>query len=214
MGFFSKLLDGLLGSNKTSADPLDSDGKPREWFFSEDGKESFLRAKKNYSVMKEVIEERGYHDAVGDACGGTTQPRKEKALNWPCRYFWNYLKASGARFQNCAVDSIQTLELYFLSDITCDEAGGDIIPYPDFLYKEKNPLLNFILNCDQKYITYVNKDMVSYVYKAFCKDLNTSEEAWLYDRSIFFNEQNKQRPDEKIKQLMLKNAKYPELLEE
>ena len=103
-----------------------------------------------------------------------------------------------------------------------DDSSKVVIPFPDCLQEDKNPMLYYLSRSLKEVFTHDASGVYStlgpdvamkYIYNALSKGgIDVSKEEWLYDKSFFFTALSSLKSDATIAEQIQKVAKYPEYL--
>ena len=168
------------------------DKNATDWFFTEEAKNLFG---KSIHVYKEEMYEVWFSEYGPSSMIGYTQAKGNPfRKEYPCTFFADYLRG------------LKTMHSPYLAinaaDLAIDTEEREAIPYPDCLKAECNPLINFAIKI--KPIIYCRhgedltfnpgmKTIIFYLHDAFECGCNESNEEWIYEKSLWFNEKGKVR---------------------
>ena len=161
-----------------------------EWFFTEEAKNVFERSVKLYTDDMWEVWSSGERNMIGPILEKGNPFRKE----FPCTFFADYLRA------------LKTMDSPRLAinaaDLAIDGEGAAAIPYPNCLKPEFNPLINFAIKIKPIYHSKNGRDLefdrgmscvIAYLHSAFVQGVDASNEPWIYEKSLWFNEKGKAR---------------------
>ena len=183
---------GLFGFNKKEKPIIvpEPDKSKVEWFFTEEAKERFKILVRRYADDMQEVWFSGENNMIGAILEKGNPYRQE----FPCTFFADYLRA---------IKTMASPALAFVAtDLAIDGDGGEAIPYPDCLKPEFNPLINFAIKIKPIYYSKNGGDLeynfgmrcvIEYLHSAFIKGVDASNESWIYEKSLWFNEKGKTR---------------------
>lgn len=209
MGFFD-VFKNLFKEKEIIIPPADEEKV--NWFFSEDAKDMFKRTLRYAKEMYEIgTQEGGMSDLIFYTGEGSA--RREEL---PCTFFADYLRA---------LNTIAVPRLTFMAaDLAIDGEAAPAIPYPNCLKAEYNPLINFAIKIKPLFYSKNGKDiqfdpsmnvLIIYLHNLYANGLeDESNEAWIYERSLWFNEKGIVREWREILEDIKSNVKNKQLLKE
>ena len=190
--------------------PQPDEGKVK-WFFSEEAEATFKRTLHSKDEMLSIwFAEGGKTELIAYTSGESVFRRGD----FPCTFFADYLRA------------LKTIDVPRLAmnavHLAMDGDWGTAIPYPDCLKAEYNPLINFALKIKP---IYYSKNGTGIEYNAgmnmliaYLHDVYTdysedeSNESWIYEKSLWFNEKGKVREWQEITARIRENVKRKDCL--
>ncbi len=208
MGFFD-FFKNLFKEKEIIIPPVDEEKV--NWFFSEDAKDTFKRTLRYAKEMYEIwAEEGGPSDLIFYT--GEGNARREEL---PCTFFADYLRA---------LNTIDVPTLSFMAaDLAIDGEAAPAISYPNCLKAEYNPLINFAIKIKPLFYSKNGKDirfdtsmkvLIIYLHNLYANGLeDESNEAWIYEKSLWFNEKGIVREWREIVADIKSNVKHKELFE-
>ena len=136
-----------------------------------------------------------------------------KKGDYPCSFFADYFRALKTKFDlRLVINAV---------DLAIDGDGADAIPYPNCLKPEFNPLVNFAIKMKPIFYHKNGKDieyncaidiLITYLHNAFINGADESNEPWMYEESLWFDEKGKQKDDSVIIRKIKSQAKYKEYI--
>lgn len=228
---------GFFGFGKKEVeevkDPMDCTGRERAWYSSPEGQACWEEAKSHKQEMDD------YFKANGLSVGTLRDYLDHKYVSlplFPIKFVYEYLKAMD--FNPWNLSSFP--EVYLFVTMSLAEEGCDDRPrlgkkistaYPDFLDRDKNPLLRYFDN--ETFKIFYFKDslgfqelvnfnglqmVVSYIDDVTSiKDEDANEEAWIKNPDLFMKRNIythilQPLPLEETREKVKAVAKYPELI--
>lgn len=184
--------------------------KPAGWYFEDAGKAAFTSAFYNVDEMNGAICEGNWISITFNVCYQSRKKPLGAKKNWLLKYFYEYIIS---KFSTRMATNEHTLVLITAAATLKLSNGTLLLPYPDCLDEEKNPVLRYfsrvkdLLPGGYSEVTYpVLKDIVHYIYNAFStQGKDVSEESWMYDKSFYVDYRGK--PNEYVRL----SEKLPEL---
>lgn len=186
--------------NINNKNPLDCSERELDWFYTQDGENSFREAIKHTDEMFDELEKTNMDYILSNY--------KNYPL-YPCVYFSNLLNALGLRDSTLfillstygmAVEKNQThpfegLAIRYLCDWSCDWVSSEQddfdLSYPNIVTEEKNPLLGFMREYN-KFSENHNIANITYVYSYVCKCMNkgidVTHENWIFDEDSYLSD--------------------------
>lgn len=170
--------------------------KPTEWYFGDAGKTAFEDAYANNGEMLGAIAGGNLIAITFNVCYQSSKKPVTEKKNWLIKYFYEYFLSRYSVKMAC---NEQTLVLAAVSATVTSCDGAPLLPYPDCLDGQRNPLLHYlsrvkdILPEGYSEIVYpVLKDVAHYVFNVLTlRNKDASREEFMYDRDFYLDSRGK-----------------------
>ena len=182
-----------------------------QWFFTSEALSIFNSCAKYRSEMQKIITSDRLRFSTIFA---TSLPKgyPHRNDNFLSTFFADYLRELNTITPGGIV--------YFAAEFALDHRED--IPFPLCLEAEFNPIINYAIKINRyrkkggsnfEFSHGIN-NICAYIYYAPHYNHDISNETWMFDESLYFNEKGKLREDEEIDSLMIQKTQYPEFLSE
>ena len=226
-----KIAEVLAKKEYTLWDKID---KPLNWFFGDSAKavyeECLANAKDMWVSMLEAgrvtlnspkaTEIDGISSVFYDACDELWHKR-----SWLIVFYNEFMKAKYPHLSyNIKLRGFLNPLLWLMkvADLRRDDDKTKVVlPYPDCLQEDKNPMLYYFTRSLKEVFNYGATGMYSYlgpdvamkyIYNAFKAQIDVSKEEWMYDELFFFTPMGQLKSDVTIAEQIQEAAKHPEFL--
>ena len=170
-------------------------------FFTE---EAALEYKRSLRLYDEMVEK--WDEDCTDFVFFTHAKGSPHRVEYPCTIFADYLRA------------LKCMDIYRLAVFAAVAAyeGEERISYPDCLKSECNPFINFAIKIKPIIYSKNGEDLqfsgamdilLIYLSRAFSNGSDESNEEWMYDNSLWFNDRGKPREHYELIQIIKRKVK-------